>query len=136
MFCKNCGNQVEEGAFCPVCGASVEADVITPEIVSETPVLSGAPKVMGLIGMILGIVGSVFGLCCCTYGMFFTPLSIAGLILSIIGSKKASALGCTNNMAKVGIIFSIIGIAVPVLVWAVVIVFYLLAMVGAIAGNA
>lgn len=108
MFCKNCGNNVEDAAFCSVCGAPLETGASES---ASTPVAGewgGAGKIMALISMILGIVSVAGG--------GITPAAIAGIILSILSNKKAAALGLSGDKkAKIGMTCSIIGLAIKVL---------------------
>jgi len=45
MFCPNCGNQVNEGAFCPVCGAALAQQQAAPQQQAQpAPAAYGFPK--------------------------------------------------------------------------------------------
>lgn len=131
MFCKNCGNNVEEDAFCSICGAALETGSSYADEMPIAPAqLSGGAKVFSILGMIFGILGAIGAVCCCYYGTFFLPVAIIGLVFSIIAGKKAAGLGVKSPMANVGKICSIVGVAVPVL-WIVGIVcFYILYFLG------
>lgn len=125
MYCKNCGNPNAEGRFCDVCGAEITSEPIvvdaqnvvdTENVINNTPVVDPG-KTLGKIGMILGIIGAILSVVCCifnVYGICF-PFGVAGLILSIIGSKKSKAVGITNKNAKIGLILSIIALVMYVL---------------------
>ena len=56
MFCKKCGNQVEENAkFCTKCGNTMEGINQTP-IQSTPPVVNTPPKKSGGTGLIIGLI--------------------------------------------------------------------------------
>ena len=83
MFCKYCGNEINEKAIvCPHCGVAVN-NTVCPSCEQKTNVLA-------IVGLIMA---------------FFMP--IAGLVCSIIGYKKEREY--TDNskpMALAGIIIS------------------------------
>jgi hypothetical protein len=128
-YCSNCGAELAEGsAFCPSCGAGQVRSVNVPEQpvstpipevipaepiyrqpvyqqpvyqqIVQTPVLSGAAKILGIISMVCGLVS----LASCLYG--WAP-GIAAIILSSIASNKAP--GVPNSKARIGKITGIIG---------------------------
>ena len=76
----------------------------------------GAPSTqnntLGLLAMIFGILSIPFAVCC---GFIDVPLGIAGLVLGILGKRRADA-GFANNrgMALAGIICSVIGLVIAV----------------------
>ena len=83
---------------------------------AEAPQSNG----MATAGMILGIVALALMWMWC---LPFIPIiiGVVGLILSILGMKKAKQLnGAGAGKAKVGLICSILGIAVPVVIWIIV----------------
>ncbi len=84
MFCKNCGNEIDNNAYvCPKCGVRTQ---------------SGAPEKRNT----LALLGFIFA--------FLVP--IAGLILSILGHKKASEFDDDRKgLAKAGIIISVVFMA-------------------------
>ena len=67
------------------------------------------PKANGLqiAGLVLGILSIVIG-CCGWYGLIF---SIAGIVCSVLGNKDN-----TSGVGKAGLICSIIGIVIAVLI--------------------
>ena len=139
MFCKNCGAQLSEGAaFCPNCGTAVVKEVAEPvyqqpaepqqPVYSQPaepqqpvyqqpvyqPVVNGAPrsnpgKGMGIAALIMGIVS-----CCFFWIPYFNiiclMMSIAGLILSIIGLKKSKSAGASVGVSVAGLVLSIVGL--------------------------
>ena len=76
-------------------------------------------------GMVLGIVAVV--LCCLWY--ISVPCGIVGLILNIMGKKKAKAAGAPTGTATAGMVLSIIGLALGVIVGLIFGAFFL-AMLG------
>ena len=114
MFCTKCGSSLSENGVCPVCDVPV-SDPINPELVFDQPPAASNPgKGLGITGMVMGIVSLLCNtVCSCMYGSVLGfPLSIVGLILSIIAKKKSKAAGCSNGMATAGLITSIISIAI------------------------
>ena len=72
---------------------------------------------MAMAGMVLGIITAAT---CWMFCAPYVPLAcgIVGLILSIVGSKKAKERGGAGaGKAKVGMILSIIGVAIIVIIW-------------------
>ena len=72
---------------------------------------SGQTNGLAIAGMVCGIVGLV-GICIWWLGL---PCAIVGLILSIMGRKKARATGTGGGMAMAGIICSLIALGLVVL---------------------
>jgi len=125
MYCEKCGAQLEEGAtFCSQCGTPVtKTEEVKTEAVNETPaqaqpeaqpqpaqpapqpapqakpqpapVQSGATNTLAIVGFVLS---------------FF--ISLAGLICSCIGLKKANTEfgGNGKGLAIAGIVISSIGL--------------------------
>ncbi len=79
------------------------------------PVGAPVPQQQGnglaIAGMVLGIIGLV-GLCVWWIGL---PCAIVGLILSVLGKKKAKITGTGGGMATAGIVLSIIALALAVI---------------------
>ena len=105
MFCKNCGNQVEENQkFCPFCGANLqedaaqEAEPIQTETLYAEPV---APKERKLnVGLLVWSIINT-AMCC-------TPLGVVSLIMTIL-AKNASTDEDENGKLKTAKICNLIG---------------------------
>lgn len=138
MFCKNCGKENADSAeFCAGCGSLLKPEV-TPDNISVETATSEAVaevndpgKVFGLLGLIFGIVGLAVSCLCCFCGIIslimqcgFSCVSIAGIILSAIGKKKSKAAGINNKFANIGLILSIIALAV----FLIFIIYYILSI--------
>ncbi len=67
---------------------------------------------LAVAGMVLGIIA--LGLFC--FWFVSIPCAIVGLILSLLGNKKAKETGAGAGMAKAGMILGIIAIALAVLI--------------------
>ncbi len=67
----------------------------------QPEVLSGAPKVFSIVSMVCGIISMI----ACCYGFIF---SIPAIIFSIVAKSKFKG---KNTMAKLGLIFGIVGAA-------------------------
>ena len=106
-FCTSCGSEVHEGDnVCSNCGTPIKKDTDTPVQQGNTTVVVNQVQPKKSNGMATaGFVLSLISLLCCS------PLSIVGLILSIVGMTKAK--DCDGNgkgLAIAGIIISAIAI--------------------------
>ena len=138
MFCKNCGEQITDGAlFCTNCGASVAEPPVQPaqqpvapayqqpvyqqpayqqpayqQPVYQQPVyqqpVSNSCRGMGVAALVMGIVS-----CCLFWIPYFNSLCllmcIAGIILSAIGIKKSKSAGASVGLSVAGLVLSILG---------------------------
>lgn len=95
---------------------------------APAPVSTG--KGLCIAGLVLGIVSLVF-----VWAWWFIalPTSIVGLVLSVVGRKKAKLAGAPVGLGTAGLVLSIIGLSVAVIVffYAVLIVGVFLAAVAA-----
>ena len=111
MFCKNCGEQITDGAlFCTNCGASVAEPPVQP---AQQPV-SNSGRGMGVAALVMGIVS------CCLFWIPYVNtvcllMCIAGIILSAISMKKARAAGVSSGIAVAGLVVSIVGLVLSFL---------------------
>ncbi len=92
MFCKNCGKEIDDkAAICIYCGVSTSGTDISQRKKNT--------NVLAIVGFILS---------------FF--ISIAGLVCSIIGYKRATEFGGKGKyLALAGIIISAISMAIVLL---------------------
>ena len=76
------------------------------------PAASDPGKGLGITGMIMGIVSLLCNtILACVYGSTLGyPLSVVGLILSIIAMKKSKAASCSNSMATAGFAMNLVGV--------------------------
>ena len=133
MLCKKCGSHSTSADFCSVCGCMMESDGNLSQTASYE--LSGAPKVLGILSLVAGILALVMGVCCCWFyllHLLLIAIAIAGFVLGIIGMVQAKKQGLKNPMAKLGLIFSCIGLICPLLFW---ICYIILAVTVAIVGG-
>lgn len=126
MFCKNCGQTMEEGRkFCPNCGAPVDA----PAEPSGAPVYAERyePAMSSTPVLVWGIIGLAFS--CSFY------FSFLGIIFSAIGLSKAKAFFAANGQlfgkAKVGKILATVGLIVSIVMTGLAVL--LIAVIGAAA---
>ena len=98
---------------------------VQPAPVQPAPTLPAGTKGNGMAtaGMILGIVCVATSWIWC-FAWLSLGCGVVGLILSIIGRKKAQELGGIGaGKAKFGLICSVVGIAITVAVWIAVLAF-------------
>lgn len=134
MFCTKCGSSLSENGICPVCDVPVH-NPINPELILEQPPAASNPgKGLGIAGMILGIISLVFNtVCACLGGSILgAPLSVIGLILSIIGKKKSKAAGCSNGMATAGLVMNLISVIIVALAILAIVVYFAFIVVAAL----
>ena len=137
MFCTKCGSTLNENGVCPICSVPVN-DPINPELIFDQPPAASDPgKGMGVAGMILGIVGLLCNtVCSCVYGSVLGfPLSIVGLILSMIARKKSKAAGCSNGMATAGFVMNLVSVILCVLAILAVVAYIVFVLVLGIASG-
>ena len=99
MFCKNCGQEVDDNAVvCPHCGVQVGK--------IETPASTNTE------GNTIAIVGFVFSFL----------IALVGLICSIMGYKNAKNNGAPyKGLALAGIIISAVSMGLTALIYIIVI---------------
>ena len=83
-----------------------------PATPAPTPPAASQGNGLAVAGMVLGIIGLAGG---CLYGIGLAP-AIVGLILSIMGKKKAKQTGVGGGMATAGIVCSVIALALAAVV--------------------
>ena len=104
MNCQNCGANVDGRAFCPQCGAQVQASAQPNYNYNQPAAPQGNPTnvlVFGIIGLALSTMG------------------IVGLIFSIIALKKANnyiaTYGDISNQVRIGRRLAIAGLIVSII---------------------
>lgn len=138
MYCRHCGKELTDDAkFCPNCGTSTQEEVRDPftsnehfnapnEVVEDKP-----PKVwtvFSVIGKVLGIV------CLCAsiipyVNIFAMAGGIFGIVFSCLGRKAKTQ--ATDNNCRIGLILSIIAVALS-LVMIIIYFTFLLALIGGV----
>ena len=119
--CKYCGQTMDEGdAFCANCGARVNDKEPATAPAENAIVEPKSIQIFAFIGMGLGIFSLVTAFI--PFANLFTSVSsgIAGIVFSVLGKKSQRR----KTNAKVGLILSIVGIALAIVLFVV----YLLLM--------
>ena len=115
MFCSKCGTQnAEEAVFCNKCGAQLQANPAAPTGNSPVkPIGFKKPnKGMAIASMVIGIISIALF-------MFETAsvvCSIVGIVLSTITLTRAKYHSVQNGMAVAGLVCSIAGFAIQVII--------------------
>ena len=143
MFCKNCGTECGDSAFCPACGTPI-ADTVQPPVEIDDP-----GHGLGIAAMIVGIVSASFAFLSCTLGccagaygvmifaFFAACCGIVALSLGTVAARRSGSVGLTNKRANLGRILGTVGLIVggtlillAVLVIVFIVVAYVLSVVG------
>lgn len=123
MFCRNCGNQLDDKAImCPHCGVFLderEAKKFTKPVESEGKRVNG-----------LGIAAFVVGLASLGLGEYFLIVSIVAFVLGIVAVVKRKNYTSCNGLAIAGLVISIVSI----LIWVVILGVYGLAFLSFLSG--
>jgi hypothetical protein len=126
MQCSHCKTEFSEGdAFCVSCGKPLNFQQATSPS-SSSPVYAQNvyyPPIDRAPANAIAIVGMVFGIVSIPMSIYVFP-GIVGLILSLIGLVKSNghAAKPKRSLAITGLITSIIGIVLTVILWAVIII--------------
>ena len=129
MNCQNCGANVDGKAFCPQCGAQVQASA-QPSYNYNTgynqPV---APQGNPTNVLVFGIIG-----------LALSTMGIVGLIFSIIALKKANnyiaTYGDISNQVRIGRRLAIAGLVVSIIFTIIYVLIFVAAIVaGTSSGN-
>jgi hypothetical protein len=75
-----------------------------PTPATPAPVAAAPGKTLGIVGLILAFIG---------------PLSLIGLILSLIARSQSKKAGVKNTPATVGIVIGLIVLVITIIVWVV-----------------
>lgn len=129
MNCQNCGANVDGKAFCPQCGAQVQAPA-QPSYNYNTgynqPV---APQGNPTNVLVFGIIG-----------LALSTMGVVGLIFSIIALKKANnyiaTYGDISNQVRIGRRLAIAGLIVSIIFTIIYVLIFVAAIVaGTSSGN-
>ena len=130
MICKACNAEnAPDSAFCAKCGASLTDPNPNPATAATSlPVDPG--KTMNLVSMILGIAAlSLSAMAPCSCGqievsdyVFVFGLSIASIILGIMGINKSKAASFNGKQGKIGIILSVLASVILILTTVILVI--------------
>ncbi|MEE1105941.1 MAG: hypothetical protein UH083_08270 [Ruminococcus sp.] len=127
MNCQYCGMNVDGKAFCPQCGARVQAPAQPSYNYNGGYNQPAAPQGNPTNVLVFGILG-----------LALSGLGIVGLIFSIIGLKKANnyiaTYGNISNQVRIGRRLAIAGMIVSIIM-TVIWVLYIVIIVVAVASS-
>ncbi len=107
MFCKNCGQQLDDNAVvCPHCGVATDNFKAAPA--QQSAPVNG----YAIAGLVLGLIGFFGG------GYLFCIVPLLGVIFSGIGLKKSKETGSGHGIAVGGLVVSIISLVFWIFIWA------------------
>ena len=129
MNCQNCGANVDGKAFCPQCGAQVQAPAQPSYNYNGGYNQPAAPQGNPTNVLVFGILG-----------LALSELGIVGLIFSIIGLKKANnyiaTYGNISNQVRIGRRLAIAGLVVSIICTIIYVLIFVAAIVaGTSSGN-
>ncbi len=105
MFCKNCGEEIDDNAaVCPHCGVLVKSISF-----------DGEGRKRGVNGV--GIAGFVLSLLSLFLGIYFCIVPVISLVLSSVGMGLRKRFGSCNGLAIAGLVLSIITVVFWLLMW-------------------
>lgn len=124
MYCRRCGKQLsEDSRFCPNCGERVEiieeSKHVEPEIVQtdEEKEPRGPWKAFAIAGLAIGIF-SIIGCMIPYVNLYVISVGQIGIALSALGLNSK----VNHQKAKTGLVLSIIGLAVAIVMYIVFII--------------
>lgn len=112
MFCKNCGQQLQDdSAFCFRCGAKIAppATVASPQ--TATPAKKSVNG-FGIAAFAIGIITVILGI-------YLFIFSIAGIVLGAVGVARRKNYS-SNWLAITGLVLSCVAFVFWAVVWCVV----------------
>ncbi len=129
MNCQNCGANVDGKAFCPQCGAQVQAPAQPSYNYNGGYNQPAAPQGNPTNVLVFGILS-----------LALSELGIVGLIFSIIGLKKANnyiaTYGNISNQVRIGRRLAIAGLVVSIICTIIYVLIFVAAIVaGTSSGN-
>ncbi len=108
MKCPNCNSELmPESKFCPNCGAKVETNEVKEGEVVQNQNTASSGDSAALVGFILGLCSIIAWF----IPLFGYPVTIIGIIFSVLGLKSTTRKG----MATAGLILSIIFLIITLL---------------------
>lgn len=127
MNCQNCGANVDGKAFCPQCGAQVQAPAQPSYNYNGGYNQPAAPQGNPTKVLVFGILG-----------LALSGLGVVGLIFSIIGLKQANnyiaTYGNISNQVRIARRLAIAGMIVSIIM-TVIWVLYIVIIVVAVASS-
>jgi len=128
MNCQNCGANVDGKAFCPQCGAQVQASAQPNYNYNTGYNQPAAPQGNPTNVLVFGILG-----------LALSGLGIVGLIFSIIGLKKANnyiaTYGNISNQVRIGRRLAIAGLVVSIICTIIYVLIFVAAIVAGTSGG-
>lgn len=129
MNCQNCGANVDGKAFCPQCGAQVQAPAQPSYNYNGGYNQPVAPQGNPTNVLVFGIIG-----------LALSTMGIVGLIFSIIALKKANnyiaTYGNISNQVRIGRRLAIAGLVVSIICTIIYVLIFVAAIVaGTSSGN-
>ena len=129
MNCQNCGANVDGKAFCPQCGAQVQAPAQPSYNYNTGYNQPAAPQGNPTNVLVFGIIG-----------LALSTMGIVGLIFSIIALKKANnyiaTYGNISNQVRIGSRLAIAGLVVSIICTIIYVLIFVAAIVaGTSSGN-
>lgn len=126
MYCKNCGKEISDKAIvCVNCGVAVTP--LTPAVTPGQPA-NGAKKfnVCALLGFIFSLVGIVVDTSLLfTHITFLYGFTIAGFVLSIIGTVKSKKLENGKGFGIAGIVISSVSFLLWIFIFFIIFLLFL-----------
>ena len=124
MNCQNCGANVDGKAFCPQCGAQVQAPAQPSYNYNTGYNQPAAPQGNPTNVLVFGIIG-----------LALSTMGIVGLIFSIIALKKANnyiaTYGDISNQVRIGRRLAIAGLIV-IIIFTIFWLIYIIGIIGVI----
>ena len=119
MYCKNCGKELgNDVRFCPNCGTFVQEDAQQPST-ATAPIETNAGVVENKppkVWTVFSIIGKILGIVCISTSLipylnwFSFGFGIIGIVMSCLGKKAKTEE--TDRNSRIGLILSIVAVAV------------------------
>ena len=103
MFCKYCGNEIENDAyFCKSCGRNLNAPISKKTSSKQNKSFAITSMVLGIVAIVLSLVWKYIAFCC----------AIISIVFGIISNKQKRK---GRKMADTGLILSIIALGICII---------------------